>query len=198
MLNQNAQGKFLIAAPELRDPNFTRSVVLVAEHNEQGAFGLVINRPAALEVAKLWEVISGTRVESHAKAHLGGPVESSAVFLLHSCDDLAGGADPIVPGVWLGNETGLFASLIEREAEIAKSALPGLVRPIYRAFCGYSGWGEGQLDSELESGSWIVQPATPELVFAVDAGAAVWCAALERQGGIYRLFARMPPNPELN
>src|SRR5690606_6210973 len=133
------------------------------------------------------------------RAFVGGPVEKSAVFLLHSFADLADGADPIVPGVWLGQERELFAALIDRvtSANASASSSGSSVPAPFRVFCGYAGWGEGQLDSELETGSWLIQPASAELILAPETD-DLWQKALEGQGGAYSLFARMPENPELN
>lgn len=182
----------MVAAPHLGDPNFVRTVVFVAEHSEQGGFGLVINRPSGLAVSKLWQAIGGEPITCPWKTFIGGPVEKSAVFLLHSFPDLAGESEPILPGVWLGQDRELFAALIERaRGEEDPATLP------FRAYCGYAGWGAGQLDSELETGSWLVQPATAESIFTRDAE-GLWNRALERQGGVYSLFSRMPQDPELN
>jgi putative transcriptional regulator len=194
-VKRSVSGCFLIAAPHMSDPNFTRSVVFMAEHSPKGAFGLVVNRPTSLKIAKLWEAIGGdTSGVGEQRAFVGGPVETRVIHFLHSCADLAPGQDPVVPGVFIGNDAGLFESLISRDRELRAG---GNERVIFRAFCGFSGWGEGQLDDELETGSWIVQPATPDLVFTDDV-TTLWSRVLEREGGIYRLFAHMPSNPEMN
>ena len=188
------KGSFLIAAPHLGDPNFERTVALIADHSEEGGFGLVLNRPAALDISKLWKMLTGEHCSSTATTFVGGPVESLAVFLLHSCRDLADGSEEIVPGVYLGNEVELLGRLIERQEELRRE---GPSSEIFRVFCGYSGWGKGQLDHELETGSWLVQPASAEFVFSTPAD-KMWMRTMEKVGGPYRLFSLMPKRPELN
>ena len=191
------RGSLLVASPSLVDPNFARSVVLVVEHDEAGAFGLILNRPGSIRVAKLWQVLTGETVETRAKAYLGGPVESSIVYLLHSCPDLADDeVEPVVPGVYLGCDQTLFGRLIERQCTLGAAAA-GANTDLFRAFCGYAGWGEGQLEEELKTDSWLIQPATAELVLSRNV-TGLWSTALEKEGGVFRIFARMPPDPELN
>ncbi len=188
------KGSFLIAAPQLSDPNFSRTVVLIAEHTDEGGFGLVVNRPASVKVSKLWEALTGEPCLSSAPAYVGGPVQSSAVFLLHTCEDLAEEANPVAPGLFLGNDVELLGSLIERQEELRNQ---GERKEIFRVFCGYSGWGEGQLDRELETGSWLVQTARVDEVFSPTVE-ELWTRSMEREGGIYGLFSQMPKDPDLN
>jgi putative transcriptional regulator len=189
---KTVKGHFLIATPQLEDPNFAQTVVFIAEHSAEGGFGLVINRPVDLDLTRLWEALGGDPIDLDTKAHYGGPVERSAVFLLHSCADLASDVEPLIPGVWLGQDRELLGLLIARAlAEDRRD------RVLFRAYCGYAGWGGGQLDAEIASGSWLVQPATADLLFAADSD-DLWVRALERHGGIYSIFAKMPKNPDQN
>ncbi|MBN1443652.1 MAG: YqgE/AlgH family protein, partial [Planctomycetes bacterium] len=87
-----------------------------------------------------------------------------------------------------------LAALLERERRLREQ---GETKEIVRVYCGYSGWGESQLDGELKTGSWIVQPASADLIFSEPAE-TLWARAMERQGGIFRIFSLMPPDPEMN
>jgi putative transcriptional regulator len=182
----------LIASPGLVDPNFVRTVVFVAEHNEEGALGLVLNRPSDLKISDLWASISGQASTSGARALVGGPVQKNAVLLLHGEADLAKEAEPIVPGVYLGGEVGLLGDLLKRESS------PAAIFPLsFRVFCGYSGWGAGQLDAEMKAGGWLTSPASAEHVFH-PSPEKLWNSTLGALGGVYKFFSLMPSNPEMN
>jgi putative transcriptional regulator len=141
-------GSFLIARPMLQDPNFRRTVVLLLAHNDDGAFGLVVNRPATTEGLP-WPL------------YTGGPCPSPGLMLLHGHADWAqpdgdGEAAPqVAPGVFVGN-----ASCLERAAGLPAEA-PGR----FRVFSGYSGWAAGQLEGELASGAWALSSASADVLF---------------------------------
>lgn len=139
-------GKFLVAKPVLQDPNFVQTVVLMLRHNDEGAFGLVINRPAQADNVPF-------------PVFIGGPCPAAGLILIHGETSWTDGAsddnEEIVPGVYLGN-----ADNLKRIAD----AEPGqAIR--YRVFHGYSGWGPDQLERELAAGAWIITPATAAHVF---------------------------------
>jgi putative transcriptional regulator len=152
-------GSFLVARSALKDPNFAQTVVLILAHGEEGAYGLVVNRPSAIE---------GVPVP----AFVGGPCESPGMILLHAHedwvdDDSDGPFDDeepsrkgeVAPGVFLGD-----AQCLKR----AGNPEPGeAIRA--RLFRGYSGWGPGQLEQELVSGAWALVPASADLLFGTDA-----------------------------
>lgn len=190
---ESKKGFLLVASPGLVDPNFVRTVVFVAEHNEEGALGLILNRAGVLAVKDLWLSLSGDTAVTERKTFLGGPVQKNAVLLLHGYDDLAGENTPIVPGVYLGSEVEVLAELVRRDAPASGEARPGR----YRVFCGYSGWGAGQLDAELSAGGWITVPATAEHVFDQPAD-RLWNTTIASTGGAHKFFALMPPDPEMN
>lgn len=162
------KGKLLIAHPFLLDPNFIQTVVLMIEYADEGAFGLVLNRPLELTVDKLSESlgISWGGAAPAPSVMLGGPVETQSIWVVHD-----GGR-----GIGVESE-------VVREVEFSSSA-PAirslLLEPAgrFRICLGYSGWGPGQLDRELEGGYWLVGDATPELVFDTDA-AAMWLRAMK-------------------
>lgn len=192
------KGKLLIAAPSLRDPNFARSVVLVAEHDEKGALGLILNRPGKLAVTDLWAAISSetsTHYTSAAQAFIGGPVQENAVLLLHGQADLAPLAEPVVPGVYLASDVEVLGVLLERERQPAEEAgEPGVK---FRVYCGYSGWGAGQLEGEMRAGGWVAYAAEADHVFHA-APEQLWSLVMKALGGVHEFFALMPPDPEMN
>lgn len=203
-MGESLKGKLLIASPGLSDPNFARTVVLVAEHNDQGALGLILNRPTDLKLADLWTTILSTpgiegktlltpemASDLEAHAYLGGPVQRNAVLVLHAEGDLAEESDPVVPGVYLGSDVELLGELVQR------ASVGGIEESRFRVYCGYSGWGAGQLDAEMEAGGWLMIDATSDHVFAEET-ATLWSRSLAKLGGAFRLLSLMPPNPELN
>jgi putative transcriptional regulator len=178
------RGQLLVASPSLLDPNFRRSVVLVAEHSEEeGAMGLVLSRPSDTTVSEAVPQLEPL-VEPGAVVHVGGPVESAAVLVLAEFDDPDAAATVVFDGV------GFMA------AESDPDDMAALTRRA-RVFAGYSGWGAGQLESELEEESWLVLDAEPSDIFDADS-ADLWSTVLHRQGGPLALLARMPPDPSLN
>jgi putative transcriptional regulator len=180
---ESVRGQLLIAGPGLMDPNFWRSVVLIVEHSREGALGLVLNRPSEATVAEtvpqLDELLDGDQ-----QVFLGGPVAPSSVIVL------ARFADPGAAAVLAFADVGVLGGDISLDAPQA-SVREG------RAFVGHAGWGPGQLDSELQRGDWILEPAQHEDAFAADAQ-ALWPAVLTRKGGSYALLARMPADPSVN
>ncbi len=179
----SARGQLLIAGPSLVDPNFWRTVVLVVEHSEEGAFGLVLNRPSETSVGEsvpeLDEVIDPTE-----PLFIGGPVQPSSVVILGHFEDPGDAALLAFDDVGV---LGTTSSLEEMSVGLRAA----------RAFVGHSGWGAGQLDSELERGDWIPEPARLEDAFS-PAARDLWSAVLTRKGGSYALVARMPLDPSLN
>lgn len=173
-------GRLLVASPRLVDPNFVRTIVALLNHDEQGAMGLVVNRPSDVPVADhLPEWM--TRLASPPVVFSGGPVEPSVAIGLRRSYEEGPRATPI-SGVAMVN----FA-----EDEVEETA--GDVR----VFAGYAGWGPGQLEDEIEEESWIVVPAFAGDVFS-QAPEALWARVLGRQGGQIALLASMPIDPQLN
>jgi len=176
------RGQLLIASPALSDPNFRRTVVLVTEHTEEGAAGLVLNRPSAVEVTEVVPALEAL-VDDGDQVWVGGPVQPDAVLVLGEFVDPDDAAVPLFGG--LG-----FPSLEEPE-----DVLPATTRR--RVFAGYAGWGAGQLEGELERDDWILEPALPDDAFTDDPE-QLWRDVLRRKGGVYELVARMPEDPSLN
>ena len=146
----------LVAMPQLNDPNFRRSVILVAEHNEEGSFGLILNKPTEDLVCNL---ISSLEMDwcgdEQAEVWTGGPVQPETGWVLH--EPVPGLGEPatreIFDGVHLTAAPGALAVLVSRPP------------PRMRVLLGYAGWGPGQLESELTGGSWVNAPLSADLVF---------------------------------
>jgi len=156
-------GKLLIASPYLGDRNFNKSVVLIIQHGEDGAFGLVLNRPTNYGVADVWDIVSESDSDSEscqadAVIHHGGPVEGP-LMALHTKRSYS--EHRIAAGVY-------FAASKDKIRQL----LAGNSQPV-RIFSGYSGWGSDQLESELEEGAWLTHPASRKFVF-VDDTADLW------------------------
>ena len=182
-----AAGRFLIALPTLRDPNFVRSVVLLCEHNDEGSVGLIVNRPTQVKLAA---EIPGPLSEAREGDLLfqGGPVASSHVFALHNVPRLMGESREVVPGVWFSPGSEGVADRLRQPPQ------PG---EALRLYAGYAGWGPGQLESEMEQTAWIVGPASADLVYATDPK-SIWQRALQAIGGPAAFLATAPEDPRLN
>jgi putative transcriptional regulator len=180
---ESIRGQLLIAEPRLVDPNFWRTVVLVAEHSEEGAFGLVLNRPSETSVGDAVPEL-GELLDPGEPLFIGGPVQPSSVVILGHFEDASDAALVAFDDVGV---LGTAASYEELSVGLRAT----------RAFAGHSGWGPGQLDSELERGDWILEQARLEDAFSADPR-ALWSGVLTRKGGSYALVARMPLDPSAN
>jgi putative transcriptional regulator len=180
---ESVRGQLLIAGPTLLDPNFWRTVVLVVEHSEDGALGLVLNRPsqttAGEAVTELDELL-----DPDEQLFIGGPVQPSAVIVLAQFED------PGDAALMAFDDVGVVG------AGSSPEDLTVGVRQA-RAFVGHAGWGPGQLDSELERDDWILEPARLGDAFSSETH-ELWQSVLTRKGGSYALVARMPADPSSN
>lgn len=181
-MEDNLRGKLLVASPALTDPNFARSVVLMTEHSEDGAMGIVLNRPGEASARELMPTLE--EIAQDDPLFIGGPVQPQAVVLL------AEFADPEAAAWIVVADVGLAAA----DTEIDE--LGGAVRR-GRFYAGYSGWGPGQLEAELELESWIVEPPLPTELFPDDPD-TLWSDVLARKGGTFALISRMPVDPSMN
>ncbi len=157
-MRDTLRGQFLLATKHLHDPNFFRSAVLLLEHNHEGAMGVIINRPSSVNLAHA--LVGHFDVPpSESVIYVGGPVEPSALSMLHG--DAAWGEDDlaVVPGVYVGGSAEAF------EEVVINSTSTGNNVP-FRIFSGYAGWGSGQLESEINRGDWFTLQAKSEFVFS--------------------------------
>jgi putative transcriptional regulator len=177
------RGQLLIAGATLPDPNFARTVVLICQHDDEGALGLVLNRPGELVVGDVAPELAPLTGED-ATIDSGGPVQPDALLLLGEFEDATFAGLPVTGRVGLMGES----REVEELADVTLRA---------RAFAGYAGWGPGQLDAELARDDWFVAPAGVDDIFDPDAD-ELWRRVLERKGGHYRVVARMPIDPSVN
>ena len=180
---ESLRGQLLIAGARLPDPNFARTVVLVCEHSEDGALGLVLNRPGELVVADAAPELADL-TEYGATIDSGGPVQPDALLVLAEFDDLSLAGIRVVENVGLVGDGADLDDLVAGTGRV-------------RIFAGYAGWGPGQLDAELEREDWFVAPAGIDDIFNPDAD-ELWARVLARKGGHYALVARMPVDPSVN
>ena len=180
---ESLRGKLLIAPPTMVDPNFSRTVVLVAAHDENGALGLVLNRPLETTLHEISPELDAL-AEPGTMLHAGGPVAPDSAVVL------ADFRDPTLAALMIFGTVG-FPS-----ADCELGDLVGGARRA-RVFAGHSGWGPGQLDTELEDDGWIVGQLAPDELWRPDC-AQLWSTALRRKGGSYALLARMPEDPSVN
>ena len=179
---ESLRGHLLIASPALLDPNFRRTVVLVTEHTDDGAAGLVLNRPSLVEVAAAVPQLEEL-VDEDEQVWVGGPVQPEAVLVL---GEFVGPDDAAVP---------LFESLGFPSLDEPEEIVPATTRR--RVFAGYAGWSAGQLEEEVANEDWILEPALADDAFTEEPD-ELWRDILRRKGGIYELVARMPEDPSLN
>src|SRR3954463_8411904 len=181
---ESLRGKLILASPALRDPNFIRTVVLIAEHTDEGAMGLVLNRPAASTVGEAVPDLSWLAGDEEP-VYVGGPVAETAVIVLAEFDrpELAGA----VVDAGLGF-IGAHAAEPERLGDAIRRA---------RVFAGHAGWGPGQLEDELAEEAWIVEPPARPEIFTEDPD-ALWGNVLRRKGREFALLSTMPLDPSLN
>jgi putative transcriptional regulator len=175
-VTDSLRGHLLIAAPSLFD-YFRRTVVLVLEHTEDGAIGVVLNRASEARVTEAVPMLAPLASDDET-VRIGGPVSPESVVALGDFDDVADAGMQVV------------GSLGTLDPESENASLRRL-----RVYAGYACWGPGQLDGELEQKAWLVHPALPDDPFA---DGDIWSEALKRKGDGYQLLATMPADPSLN
>lgn len=173
------QGRFLLGAPDLEDPNFFRSVVLLVDHSESGALGLILNRPTDTTLSRVWQEVSDEPCLREAFLHAGGPCEG-LLSALHTDADRA--QKEVCDGLYFTAEAPLLAQLVEDDNAPVDA----------RFFVGYAGWGPEQLEMEVEHGGWLLTPATKADAFADPE--TLWPSILKR---ISPSWASMTFNPAI-
>ncbi len=179
------KGKLLVASPHLVDPNFTHTVVLMVQHDEDGALGVVLNRRSENTVGEVWREVLERSCDNESPIFLGGPCPGPlmAIHRDPGCADL-----DIAPGLYFATQKEYLERLVERgDAAV-------------RMFSGYSGWAGGQLENELECGSWLLADASEEIVFGDED--SIWKVLAQRVGeNILRSALKIkhaPEDPSLN
>lgn len=179
-----AKGRILVSEPYLPDPNFGRTIILLCEHNDDGSFGFVLNKPS---MANVQDVVEGFE-DFEAPVFVGGPVQQDTLHYLHRCADLEN-AIHVVNNTYWGGDFDNLKFLIN-----TKQINAGDVK----FFLGYSGWSPGQLATEMEEQSWIVSDKFDnELIFET-VPEEMWKKSLESLGGRYSVYSKYPVDPRMN
>jgi putative transcriptional regulator len=178
------KGQLLLDSGQLRGSFFQRTVVLICQHDAEGAFGLVLNRGTGSKVRDVIVADLPERLKT-CPLFLGGPVQPSALSYLHSDQFLLEG--DVMPNLNLGHS-------LDTLMEIGESYSPAQK---LKLFAGYSGWSPGQLEDEMKREAWLTHPASLELVFETDPD-QLWSIILRKKGLKYKLLAQMPEDPSLN
>jgi putative transcriptional regulator len=179
---ESLRGQLLISSAGLFDPNFRHTVVLVGAHDANGALGVISNRPLQATVEEMVPALAAL-VAPGELVFRGGPVQPDQPVVLAEV------AHPELADLLVFGAVGFLTG------DVPSDIRPGVLRA--RVFAGYAGWGAGQLEAELESGSWIVEPATADDVFS-NAPETLWRRILERKGPPYAALARVPFDPSMN
>lgn len=148
---RSLKGHLLVASPHLQDSNFAKTVVLMLQHDKNGAFGIVLNRPSQKSVAEIWEMIGEENCEVDHLVYLGGPI-TGPLLALHTHDLFS--EEKVISGVYFAAQKEYLSQIIASPNEK------------FKLFSGYSGWGAGQLENELKLGGWLTTRAKVEHVFA--------------------------------
>ena len=180
---QPAAGKLLIAEPFLADPNFARTVVLLCEHGDSGTVGFILNRSTDLTLGDLLPELYTPSL----MIYQGGPVQMDTLHMVHRVP-LSLGGNSIAEDIYWGGSYEALQEMVQNDAYNADDM---------RLLVGYSGWSEGQLEKEMEEGSWLVTDATPHLLFDTRPE-DIWKEAIKLLGKEYAFLANMPLNPQLN
>lgn len=176
-------GKLLIAEPFLNDPSFSRTVILLCEHGEEGSIGFVLNQPCDLKLNHFLPEVKNKDITVFD----GGPVQKETLHVLHQLPDILGGEE-ILPGVFWGGSYSKLNTLLEQNK---------LNNDEVRLYLGYSGWDADQLQSEITEGAWIVAKATPKLVFG-KTNMELWKEALKTLGNQFHYMVNTPLHPQYN
>jgi putative transcriptional regulator len=179
------KGQLLIAEPSIiGDLSFNRSVILLADHNNEGSVGFILNKPLEYTINDLIPDI-----EASFKIYNGGPVEQDNLYFIHTIPELITGSIEISNGIFWGGDFELTKSLIN-EGKINKENI--------RFFLGYTGWSANQLESELQSNSWIIATNTYKSSILSKSSSQFWKEKIIELGGEYLIWSNAPENPILN
>lgn len=181
-------GTLLASAPSLADPNFMHTVVLMIQHSDEGAYGLVVNKKSAFAIGELLPdhpLLGG----STFPVHWGGPVGGDTLQILHRAPEILPGGMELGEGLFLGAELDAVGRFVVAEPDAAARQL--------RFLLGYSGWGERQLDQELVTESWLPAATKGDLVFEAEQE-STWRRVVQSVGGEARGFEDLPPDVSWN
>jgi putative transcriptional regulator len=177
-------GKLLVSEPFLPDPNFERTIILVCEHNQDGSFGFVLNKPSLANVADVLDDLQNF----DGVAFVGGPVQQDTLQYVHRIEGIEKSIE-ISEGVYWGGNFEKICLMVDTK-QVSASDI--------KFFLGYSGWTSGQLDEELKENTWIVSDQVDaELIFETNAEIS-WQKALKLLGGRFSVYSNYPVDPRMN
>ncbi|MDB5263832.1 MAG: hypothetical protein JWQ14_3115 [Adhaeribacter sp.] len=177
-------GSILISEPFMGDPNFERTVVLICRHDEEGSFGLVLNRKSNL---KLSDVLDIEQYNTDMELNIGGPMQYNTLHYLHQVEALE-------ESISLGNSVYWGGDYEKLKVLLATGAI---APDDIQFFLGYSGWSPGQLEEEIENNVWIVNNKATDNLFNLNQD-TLWREILKQMGGKYKVLANYPIDPSLN
>lgn len=178
------RGKILISEPFLGDFYFSRSVVLIAEHNEEGSFGLIVNKPLSTEFN---EVVKDFP-EFNSRIYLGGPVQNNSLFFMHTLGELIEGSQEILNGLYWGGDIEQVKDMI---------TLNQITPENIRFYIGYSGWASDQLNGELKRNSWLVSDINADTLLH-SKPEDLWNISVNAMGDKYAFWSKFPVDPSMN
>ncbi|MCB0529514.1 MAG: YqgE/AlgH family protein [Saprospiraceae bacterium] len=171
-------GQLLLAEPFMQDPYFRRAVVLLCEHHDEGSIGFILNKSIEMGVNDLMSDFP----KFDAEVFYGGPVQTDTLHYVHNFGEQLEESVKVSDGVWWGGDFDKLKFLISSE----------LVQPEnIRFFVGYSGWSGGQLEEEMEYGSWVAAPMDANYIFKLPP-ARLWSQIMYNKGDLYEIIADMP------
>ena len=176
------KGDILLAEPFMKDPHFKRAVVLLCEHNDDGSFGLVLNRKLDFNVDDVLPEFPIEKID----LYYGGPVSPDTLHFIHSYGDLIEGSIKLKEGLYWSGNFEQIKLMLETKS---------VTKEQFRFFVGYSGWGEGQLTDEMEINSWIISREFGEIFVTEE---QLWENILKNMGGEYKFLSTFPEDPQLN
>ena len=180
------KGIFLVANPSLRDPNFRQAVILLCEHGREGALGVVVNRPTKINITEVLPQVPILEGQHHM-VYAGGPVQQNNLLILYRIPEGLEDTHHVFDGVYLGGNMNVVKDLVQNPSSLEN----------FRAFIGYSGWAPGQLEHEMQTGSWFTLPADPTTMFETDAS-RLWGNILRSLSKDFECYADMPVDPHMN
>jgi putative transcriptional regulator len=186
IVNENVakKGRVLISEPFLKDHYFRRSVVYLTEHNREGSFGFVLNKPLEISIREIVDDFP----EFGFSISVGGPVSNNTVHFIHTLGEVVPDSVPVARGIWWGGDFDHIKALVAS----------GSVQPHQlRFFLGYAGWSAGQLDGEMEEHAWLVGNISSHMVMT-GMESVFWSDTLARYNNKYKAWANFPEDPGLN
>jgi putative transcriptional regulator len=181
---QPASGRILVSEPSLTDRFFARSVVLLAEHDTEGSFGLIINKPSEIRLSQITDEFPGF----DPQLYLGGPVKVENLYFIHTRGEEVEGSMKILDGLYWGGNVKVIKELIRTKKMTEKDI---------RFFIGYAGWQPSQLERELSENSWLVLSTSADEVLKVNSENN-WRKILISMGEEYAPWVNYPDDPQMN